>query len=60
MGALLGICFLMLGANTLYGTGIPLEASAGKFSTQIVDIFTTKDALLGLTSIGKRVEYSGE
>lgn len=39
--ALLGICFLMLGANTLYGTGMPLEASAGKFSTQIVDIFTT-------------------
>jgi len=38
--AILGICFLMLGANTLYGTGIPLEASAGKFATQIVDIFT--------------------
>ena len=27
---------------------------------KLVDIFTTKDALLGLTSIGKRVEYSGE
>jgi Mn2+/Fe2+ NRAMP family transporter len=39
--AFLGICFLMLGANTLYASGIPLEASAGKFATQIVDIFTT-------------------
>jgi enoyl-CoA hydratase / 3-hydroxyacyl-CoA dehydrogenase len=27
---------------------------------KLVEIFTTKDALLGLTSIGKRVEYSGE
>ena len=27
---------------------------------KLTDIFTTKDALLGLSSIGKRVEYSGE
>jgi len=27
---------------------------------KLVDIFTTKDALLGLTSIGRRVTYSGE
>lgn len=27
---------------------------------KLAAIFTTKDALLGLTSIGKRVEYSGE
>ncbi|RLD28222.1 MAG: 3-hydroxyacyl-CoA dehydrogenase/enoyl-CoA hydratase family protein [Bacteroidetes bacterium] len=27
---------------------------------KLVAIFTTKDALLGLTSIGKRVKYSGE
>ena len=27
---------------------------------KLVDIFTTKDALLGLTSIGKKVAYTGE
>ncbi|MBK9283013.1 MAG: 3-hydroxyacyl-CoA dehydrogenase/enoyl-CoA hydratase family protein [Sphingobacteriaceae bacterium] len=28
--------------------------------TKLVDIFSTKDALLGLSSIGKKVEYTGE
>jgi enoyl-CoA hydratase/3-hydroxyacyl-CoA dehydrogenase len=39
-----------------------IEAAKGPASEldKLVDIFTTKDALLGLTSIGKRVEYSGE
>jgi Mn2+/Fe2+ NRAMP family transporter len=39
--AILGICFLCLGANILYGTDIHLEASAGKFATQVVDLFTS-------------------
>lgn len=38
--AVLGICFLILGANTLYGTGIQIESGAGKFASQLVDIFT--------------------
>ncbi|MBT8327393.1 MAG: divalent metal cation transporter [Bacteroidia bacterium] len=38
--AILGICFLILGANTLYGTGMQIESSAGKFASQLVDIFT--------------------
>ena len=39
-----------------------IEAAQGPASEldKLVDIFTTKDALLGLTSIGKRVVYSGE
>ncbi len=39
-----------------------IEAAEGPQSEldKLVAIFTTKDALLGLTSIGKRVEYSGE
>lgn len=39
-----------------------IEAAQGPASEldKLVDIFTTKDALLGLTSIGKRVEYTGE
>jgi enoyl-CoA hydratase / 3-hydroxyacyl-CoA dehydrogenase len=39
-----------------------IEAAQGPASelNKLVDIFTTKDALLGLTSIGRRVTYSGE
>jgi enoyl-CoA hydratase / 3-hydroxyacyl-CoA dehydrogenase len=39
-----------------------IEAAQGPASelNKLMDIFTTKDALLGLTSIGKRVKYSGE
>jgi len=39
-----------------------IDAAQGPASEleKLVDIFNTKDALLGLTSIGKRVEYSGE
>jgi Mn2+/Fe2+ NRAMP family transporter len=39
--AILGICFLVLGANTMYGNGIPLEASAGGFAAQLINAFTT-------------------
>lgn len=39
--AFLGICFLVLGAHTLYQTGINLEASAGGFASQLVDIFVS-------------------
>ncbi|MFP5470545.1 MAG: 3-hydroxyacyl-CoA dehydrogenase/enoyl-CoA hydratase family protein [Bacteroidia bacterium] len=39
-----------------------IESAKGPSSEldKLVDIFTTKDALLGLTSIGKKVEYKGE
>ena len=37
--ALLGICFLILGANTLYSTSVILEATAGGFAAQFIDIF---------------------
>ncbi|MFY0644258.1 MAG: divalent metal cation transporter [Bacteroidia bacterium] len=39
--AFLAICFLVLGANTLFSSGIELEASAGKFAGQLVDIYTS-------------------
>lgn len=38
--AILGICFLMLGANTMYGSGIQLQSSSLDFASQLVDIFT--------------------
>ena len=39
--AFLGICFLVLGAHTLFQTGINLEASAGGFASQLIDIFVS-------------------
>jgi Mn2+/Fe2+ NRAMP family transporter len=39
--ALLGICFLVLGANTMYGNGAPLQASAGGFASQLIESFTS-------------------
>ena len=39
--AILAVCFLVLGANTLFSSGIQLESSAGKFAGQLVDIYTT-------------------
>ncbi len=39
--AFLGICFLVLGAHTLYQTGINFEASAGGFASQLIDIFVS-------------------
>ena len=39
--AFLGICFLVLGAHTLYLTDITLEASAGGFASQLIDIFVS-------------------
>jgi Mn2+/Fe2+ NRAMP family transporter len=38
--AVLAICFLCLGANLLYGTGIPLEEKAGKYASQLIDLYT--------------------
>lgn len=38
--AILGVCFLVLGANTMYGTGIEINSSAGGFASQLVDAFT--------------------
>lgn len=37
----LAICFIILGANTLYGTGVGLQPKAGAFAAQLVDIYTT-------------------
>ena len=39
--ALLGICFLVLGANTMYGNGTPLQVSAGGFASQLIESFTS-------------------
>ena len=37
---LLALCFLALGASTIYGTGIELESSGGKFAKQLIGIYT--------------------
>lgn len=39
--AFLAICFLVLGSNMLYQTGIPLEVKAGKYAAQLIDLYTT-------------------
>lgn len=36
----LALCFLALGATTIYGSGIELEASGGKFANQLIGIYT--------------------
>ena len=36
----LALCFLGLGASTIYGTGIKLEAEGGKFANQLIGIYT--------------------
>ena len=36
----LALCFLGLGAATIYGTGIKLEDSGGKFANQLIGIYT--------------------
>lgn len=36
----LALCFLGLGATTIYGSGIQLEASGGKFAKQLMGIYT--------------------
>lgn len=36
----LALCFLGLGATTIYGSGIQLEASGGKFAKQLIGIYT--------------------
>ena len=37
---ILAICFLGLGATTIYGTGIELESSGGGFAKQLIGIYT--------------------
>ncbi|MGY8847682.1 MAG: NRAMP family divalent metal transporter [Bacteroidia bacterium] len=39
--AILGIFFLVLGANTMYGSGEALESSAGGFAAQLITSFTS-------------------
>jgi len=39
--AILGVCFLVLGANTMYGSGETLESSAGGFAAQLITSFTS-------------------
>ena len=39
--AIVGICFLVLGANTMYGSGEVLESSAGGFAAQLITSFTS-------------------
>lgn len=39
--AILGMCFLVLGANTMYGSGEALESSAGGFAAQLITSFTS-------------------
>ena len=36
----LALCFVGLGASTIYGSGIQLEASGGKFAKQLIGIYT--------------------
>ena len=36
----LALCFVGLGASTIYGTGIELEASGGGFAKQLINIYT--------------------
>ena len=38
---ILALCFLTLGANVMYGTGIALSGNATVFSHQVVTLFTT-------------------
>ena len=37
----LAVCFLLLGANVLYGTGETIEKTGGKFATQLINIYTS-------------------
>ncbi len=36
----LALCFVALGATTIYGSGIELESSGGKFANQLIGIYT--------------------
>ena len=38
--AFLAVCFLCLGANTIYGTGIPIPDKAGEYASRLVQIYT--------------------
>ncbi len=38
--AFLALCFLVLGAGVMYGQGAEIQASAGGFAAQIIDLYT--------------------
>lgn len=38
--AFLAICFMLLGAGVLYGSGVKLAASAGGFASQVIALYT--------------------
>jgi Mn2+/Fe2+ NRAMP family transporter len=38
--AFLAICFMLLGAGVLYGSGVTLAASAGGFASQVIALYT--------------------
>ena len=37
---LLAVCFLILGAGEMHGSGVELAASSGAFATQLIDLYT--------------------
>jgi Mn2+/Fe2+ NRAMP family transporter len=38
--AVFAVCFVLMGAGTMYGTGVELESSAGKFAAQVISMYT--------------------
>lgn len=39
--AFLALCFLILGSNMIYGSGMVLETKAGEYAAQLVDLYTS-------------------
>jgi len=37
---ILALCFLLLGAGVMHGTGVPLAKGAAAFSSQVIELFT--------------------
>jgi len=38
--AILAVCFVLLGAGVIHGTGEPLATTAGGFANQVIDLYT--------------------
>ncbi|WP_428097048.1 NRAMP family divalent metal transporter [Candidatus Rariloculus sp.] len=52
----LALCFLVMGASVLYGSGIEVAAGSGPFATQVIGLFSTvigewSFPLIGLTAL---------
>ena len=52
----LALCFLIMGAGVLYGSGIDVAAGSGPFATQVIGLFSTvigewSFPLIGLTAL---------